>query len=166
MKLLVLGYRQSGKDEFAEMVAKHTNLRYKNASLIASEKFIFDNISKKYKDPLECYDDRGNNREEWRKLFDEYHKYDEVRFYKEVLEEYDIYCGIRNPKHLAKIRDVFDLVVWIDAEKRVGKESDKSNNVYPYMADYVFDNNGSYEDFVKNTKKFCNKINRVFIENL
>jgi hypothetical protein len=42
---------------------------------------------------------------------------------------------------------LFDLVIWVDASKRLPMESANSFNITPSDADIIVDNNATYEEF-------------------
>lgn len=159
MKILILGHAQSGKDRVAELFSYHLQLRYENASIIASREFIFDKLRNlyNYKTPLDCYNDRDNVRPVWYYLFHEYNLSDKGRFVRKVLENYDIYAGLRDSKQVEAVSHLFDLIVWVDADKRNGTENFSSCNVTSDMADVIIDNNAELDCLYAEVLKIINK---------
>lgn len=159
MKILVLGYKCSGKDEFAKKLSKITNLRYSNASLIAVKEFIFYSLSEKYnyKTIEDCLNDKDNHREEWAKLFNEYTADDKTKFVKKVLKTSDFYVGLRDLDQALFCLHLFDIVVWVDGCKRTGfTESSDYFTVTPKLADVIIDNNGDIENLQHQILNFKN----------
>lgn len=160
MKILVLGYRGSGKDEFAKILSEKTGLKYTNVSIKASEEFIKQGMEsiKVYETVLDCYNDRDNYRDCWFRLFNQYTEKDKSRFVKKVLEDYDIYAGLRDKEQVLTSLHLFDVIVWTDASERVGVEDESSCNVTPDLADHIIDNNGTFLEFLEEIDKFVDKI--------
>src|SRR5699024_11847273 len=84
----------------------------------------------------------------------DYNTPDKSRLVKEILKEHDIYCGLRSIDELKASKNLFDLVVWIDAEERLGvTESSKSMTIPKSEADIVITNNGTKEEIERKVKK-------------
>ena len=96
-------------------------LTFISSSEAASEKVVFPVLGSKYgyKTAQECFDDRANHRLEWRDLITEYNTPDKARLCREILEKSDCYVGMRCPLEYAASRELFDMVLWIDASKRL-----------------------------------------------
>jgi dephospho-CoA kinase len=152
IKLLVLGHMRHGKDTFAEILNEQFGLRFKSSSVAASEIFIYDALKDKYgyKSPKECFEDRINHRQEWHEMIVEYNKDDKARLAKVILKEADCYVGMRSGLEIEECirQGLFDLIVWVDASKRLPPEPSTSFNIDQSYADIIVDNNGTYEEFV------------------
>ena len=48
---------------------------------------------------------------------------------------------------------LFDLIIWVDASKRLPLEPGTSFNINMSDADIVIENNGSYEEFVEKSRR-------------
>jgi len=48
---------------------------------------------------------------------------------------------------------LFDLIIWVDASKRLPLEPGTSFNISVSDADIVVENNGTYEEFVEKAKR-------------
>ena len=156
MKFMVLGFAQSGKDTFADYVAKEYSLKFKSASMLIAEKIIMPKFPSRYSSVEECYADRVNHRAIWAKLLEEYIENDKTRFIREVLSESEIYCGLRSPTELlaAKKENLFDLSIWID--RNMCFEDKSSCGLTKHYADIIIENNGSLQDlYDKADALFC-----------
>jgi|SRR5690625_3088773 len=156
MKLCVIGRARNGKDLFCEIVNKEFGISFRSSSDYMNEHFVFPVLKDKYgyKTLEECYNDRFNHRQEWYELIQEYNSKDQARLAKNILKENDIYCGMRCLTQFKASKNLFDLVVWIDAEERLGITEDKSSMTIPKSeADIIITNNGTKEEFERKVKK-------------
>lgn len=156
MKFLILGFAQSGKDTFADYVVKKYSLKFKSASMLMAEKIIMPKFPDRYASVEECYADRVNHRSVWARLLEEYVEDDKTKFIKEVFNESEIYCGLRNPIELiaAKKENLFDLSIWID--RSMCFEDKSSCGLTKHCADIIIENNGSLQDlYDKADRLFC-----------
>ena len=150
-KLLIIGAARWGKDSMAEILNEEFGFKFKSSSLAASEIFLYDALKDKYgyKTPEECFEDRINRRSEWYTLICEYNKDDKTRLAKEILKEADCYVGMRDDKEIEECmkQRLFDLIIWVDASKRLPLESSYSFNIDISLADIIIENNGTFEEF-------------------
>lgn len=156
MKLLLLGLARGGKDTFCEIINKEFGVSFRSSSDYMNEHLIFPVLKDKYgyKSLEECYADRVNHRQEWYELIQEYNSKDQARLASNILKENDIYCGMRCLTQFKASKDLFDIVVWIDAEDRLGvTESPKSMTITKEQADIIITNNGTKEEFERKVKK-------------
>lgn len=163
MKLLILGYAEHGKDYAAILFKKYSGMLFQSSSEFANEICIFPRLQKKYgyKTKEECFKDRRNHRNEWFDLITEYNFKDRSRLTRKILEVNDMYVGMRNIEEFEATKDLFHLVVWIDASKRVKAEGRDSCTINMEVADIVITNNSNKEDFERKIKKLCHV---MFIE--
>lgn len=150
-KIVVMGYARHGKDTVCELLANKYGLKFTSSSWFCAERIAFPALKDKYgyKDVEECYNDRSNHRAEWFDLITAHNTPDKATLGREIFEENDVYCGIRNARELHALRNagVFHWSIWVDATERGMPVEDKSScTVEPWMADFVLDNNGSLED--------------------
>lgn len=155
MKLLVIGKARHGKDTFAEILAENFEFSFSSSSMAAAKIFLFDVLKQKYgyKTLQECYDDRLNKRDEWFDLITAYNIPDRNRLTREILKEHTCYAGMRNLEEFKHSKDLFDLVVYVDATERVGSE-DSSMQIDKKYADIVIENNGTLEEFEHKILRF------------
>jgi dephospho-CoA kinase len=150
MKVLIIGYARHGKDTLAEIFQKNFNIKFYSASKLAAELFLFDILKDKYGYVTveDCFNDRVNHRQEWYELIKDYHKDDLTKLTRKLIEtKSDIYVGIRNNKELIASKKLFDIVIWVDASKRLQYESKDSCNIDKSYADIIIENNFDLEDF-------------------
>jgi hypothetical protein len=144
MKFIIVGHGRHGKDSVSELINRMTRLTFESSSYFCCKLFIFDKLKLKYgyKTFDECYNDRVNHRSEWFQLISDYNKHDLSRLGREILDKYDIYCGLRSNEELLAIKRGMEVtVVWVDASKRKPIESSSSNTIRKGDADYIIDNN-------------------------
>ena len=103
--------------------------------------------SKNYKSAQACFDDRMNHRIFWYEAIRDFNRDDSARLAKTIMEENDVYCGMRSAVELAacETAGLFDAVVWVDRGRFIGAESESSCTVTPGMADLHMDNNRTLE---------------------
>lgn len=159
-KLLIVGHARHGKDTMAEILNENFEFSFMSSSQAASDIFIFDALkdSHGYTTPEECFEDRINHRAEWYDLITEYNSKDKARLAKEILKQADCYVGMRNPDEIAecKKQGIFDLIVWVDASKRLPLEPESSMKITQDEADIIIDNNSSLEKFKERVMNFGN----------
>ncbi|MGH1373575.1 MAG: hypothetical protein ACRBBW_16160 [Cellvibrionaceae bacterium] len=145
-KYLVIGDKQHGKDTVSELLP----LPYKSSSIAACEIFLFDQLQPKYgyASIQECYEDRDNHRQEWFEAIKEYNKNDRARLARQILEDSDVYCGMRCDLELTACarEQLFDLIIWVDASERKEPEPSTSMRLTKEDADIIIDNNGTFEE--------------------
>lgn len=154
-KIIVMGYARHGKDTVCELMAKKYGLKFTSSSWFCAKRVIFPALKDKYgyKDVKECYNDRVNHRAEWFDLITSYNTPDRTRLGREIFEENDVYCGIRNSHEFYALKkaNVFNLAIWVDARGRgMPIEQETSCSIMPHMADLFLDNNKSIEDLERN----------------
>jgi len=159
MKILILGDMRSGKDTLGELLNKHFGMTFKSSSEMAMELFIYDEISESlgYKNMEQCFEDRVNHRQTWYEMICDYNKDDRARLAKDILKEYDCYVGMRDLDEFETSKDLFDVIVWVDATERLGS-NDSSNKISSDVADIIITNNGSLEEFDTKSKVLGNMI--------
>lgn len=75
-----------------------------------------------------------------------------------ILEANDIYTGMRSRAEFEKSRHVFDLVVWVDASRRLPPEPGGSMELSAVDAGWVIDNNGALDALPGEISKLCAEI--------
>ena len=151
-KLLLIGHARHGKDSMAEILYEHFGLKFQSSSQSAADIFLYDTLKEKwwYKTSEECFEDRVNHRTEWYNLICDYNKDDRARLAKEILLSSDCYVGMRDRGEISEClrQGIFDLVIWVDASKRLPPEPSESFNIDESCADIIIENNGTLEEFV------------------
>lgn len=147
-KILILGLGRHGKDTAAEYFRDRYGMKFTSSSMFAAEKFLYNSLKEvlNYETFEECYSDRHNHRELWYHLIKAYNLEDRSRLAREMLEQgYDIYVGMRDDEELAATKEegLFDLIIWVDAEERLGVTEDVGScKVSKKDVDLVVYNNG------------------------
>jgi dephospho-CoA kinase len=151
IKLLIVSSARWGKDSLAEILQEHYGLKFISSSQACADIFIYDELKGKYgyETPEECFNDRANHRQEWHELICEYNKEDKARLAKDVLKYNNTYVGMRDSGEIKEClrQGLFDLVIWVDASKRLPPEDSNSFNITTSDADIIIENNGSFEEF-------------------
>ncbi len=157
-KLLVIGPMRHGKDTFAEILNKHFGLKFQSSSQAAADIFIYDTLKPKYgyKTSEECFEDRVNHRAEWYELICMYNHLDKAKLAKSILKTSDCYVGMRDRDEIKEClrQKVFDLVIWVDADKRMPPEPTESFNIDKSCADIIIENNGTLAEFEEKVIRF------------
>lgn len=140
-KILVIGHSRHGKDTVCEMLQKQYGLNFVSSSLFCAERVVYPMLKGFYQTFEECYNDRHNHRALWFNLIAHYNAKDKARLTREILNEYDIYCGLRNREELMAGYNLFDMVIWVDASKRLPPEPSNSISVTEEDAHVTITNN-------------------------
>lgn len=143
-KFLIIGSGRHGKDTVAEYLSSKAGLRFASSSYTANSVCVYPILKVKYgyKSEDECFLDRSNHRVEWKNLICDYNKEDKTRLTREILGRNEIYVGMRDDQELRESRNLFDLIIWVDASDRV-KEKDPSLGIKKEEADLIIENNES-----------------------
>jgi len=160
-KFLILGYGRHGKDTVCEMISGGYGLAFQSSSMFCAEHVMmphFASIGKPYDTVEQCYADRhsGSNRAVWYDQIQDYNIPDGARLATEMMQDHDIYCGMRSASELVACvkANVFDHIAWVDRSQHEPPEDISSCTVTREMADYVIDNNGTIDDLVREVRNF------------
>jgi len=162
-KILILGYSGHGKDAVRRILANDVfNKNILQTSYITAEDVMlpwFDEHFPGYYDHPRsdphaefgrikcCYYDRVNWRACWHEVIKQYNSPDKARLAKKVLSYTNVYVGMRDREELLASLELFDIVLWVDASKRLSQESSSSNNIhYDPNCMRLIDNNGSLRE--------------------
>ena len=147
-KILIIGNARHGKDTLAELFNKHFGMTFKSSSHAANELFIFDELKAEfgYKTLEQCFEDRVNHREKWYHMVRDFNDPDRARLAKEITAMADCYVGMRDHDEFLASKDLFDLIIYVDASDREAKEVG-SFNIEKDEADLIITNNTNLQDF-------------------
>jgi hypothetical protein len=147
-KILIIGNARHGKDTLAELFNKHFGMTFKSSSHAANELFIFDELKTEfgYKTLEQCFEDRVNHREKWYHMVRDFNDPDRARLAKEIISLADCYVGMRDHDEFTASKDLFELIIYVDASERESKEIG-SFNIEKEEADLIITNNTNLEDF-------------------
>lgn len=149
--LCLIGNARHGKDSMAEILKDEFGIQFESSSKTAADIFLYDLLKEKYgyKSYEECYEDRVNHRQEWYEAIKEYNKNDKARLAKEIVNKTGFYVGMRDREEIDECikQGLFDLIIWVDASRRLPDEPKTSFNIDKNCADIIIDNNSTYEEF-------------------
>jgi hypothetical protein len=161
-RIMIIGYGRHGKDTVADILQTHYGLTFRGSSEFCAENVIFPVLKDRYgyKTVAECFEDRSNHRKEWYDLISEYCDMDPTRLSREIFDQSDIYCGLRNKRefHAARNAGIFDISIWVDRSDHLPPEDKSSNNLEQWMADFTIDNNGTLDDLIINVRSFMDNL--------
>jgi translation initiation factor 2 gamma subunit (eIF-2gamma) len=150
VKILVLGHGRHGKDTAAHFIAGLTGLEFCSSSMFAAQKFITEKLG--YESIIECYKKRHQDRNGWYRLICEYNIRDKSRLCRELLEDYDIYVGMRCDKEYESCKHLFDKIFYVDARNR--KSVDETMRITYKVEEMIYiDNNGIIEELFNKLKE-------------
>lgn len=148
MKLVVTGHSEHGKDEVCNILKPI--LPFKGSSEVACEVAVYSTLKPLYgySSVQECFDDRRNHKSEWYELIKDYNKDDLSKLGRMILNDNDIYCGLRNIAEYNKLKSdgLVDFMIWVDASKRKPPQGSDSMSITKEHADVILDNNGTLAD--------------------
>jgi dephospho-CoA kinase len=157
MKVLILGNGRHGKDTLAELFNQYFGLTFMSSSQASADFFLYNQLKDKYgyTSSEECFEDRVNHREEWYQAICNYNKDNRARLAQDILSRSDCYVGMRDKEEFNECvkQKLFDLIIWVDASKRLPLEPGTSFNINMSDADIIVENNGTYEEFVEKSKR-------------
>lgn len=132
MKLLILGHARHGKDTVAELLRDNYGLSFVSSSYFAGEKAVRPALAAcgvTYDSMDECYEDRVNWRAFWYEAISAYNKAAPKTLAEQILVDHDMYVGMRSARELEASRDLFDHVIWVDADARAPLEDRSSFDI-------------------------------------
>ena len=157
MKILILGNARHGKDTLAELFNKYFRLTFMSSSQASADFFLYNQLKDKYgyTTSEECFEDRVNHREEWYQSICDYNKDNRARLAQDILSRSDCYVGMRDKEEFKECvkQKLFDIIIWVDASKRLPLEPGTSFNINMSDADIIVENNGTFEEFVEKSKR-------------
>lgn len=148
-KVLVIGHGRHGKDTVAEYMTELMGLKFVSSSIFVAQEIIWPFWGKdRYKSFDDMFQDRVNNRSTWFNLIAAYNTPDATKTASTMFERgFDIYVGMRRRAELeaCKTAGLFDVIIWVDASKRLPPEDLDSMELRPEDADVQLDNNGDLQ---------------------
>lgn len=156
LKLLIIGHGRHGKDTVSEILESTHSYTFASTRDFTSL-FMYNQLKEShgYKSEEECYNDRSNCRVDWYNAICKYNATDPARLGKEIFNNYDIYCGLRDKREYDGQRSagIFDYAIWVDRSHHLTAEPYTSMNLTENMADFSIDNNGTIADLIYNTNQ-------------
>lgn len=165
MKLIITGNARHGKDTVCDILSSNYGYKFKSSSDYANEKIIFPALKDiyNYKTLEECFKDRINHRKEWFDLISGYNREDKTTLGREIFDNYDIYCGIRNIQEFQALKNanLFDYSIWVDASERVEAENAFSISIKAIDCDIILNNNGSLLELEQKVDDLINVLKQI-----
>lgn len=164
MKILVLGHGQHGKDTVAALLSLILGLTYISSSMFALKLFLFDILNNhyhlNYQSLEDAFLDRHAHRDIWRDEITKFNTPVKNKLAKELLLDYDMYIGMRDPdEHFKSVQDdLFDVTFWVDASER--KPLEPTMGILQSSDMIEINNNGTMLDLAQNTIDAIKKANR------
>lgn len=156
MKTLILGHGRHGKDTVAAIINKLTGDKFSSSSLAALDVIwpILEEC-KRYPTKFCAYDQRHNDRELWKRLIALYNAADPGALCKKILQDNDIYVGMRRQEEYEATKHLFDRIIYVEASERV-KERDSTMEVaYDPSCMLLIENNTTVQELTKKVEKLC-----------
>tara|TARA_R110002073_G_scaffold149966_7_gene303992 strand:+ start:5664 stop:6155 length:492 start_codon:yes stop_codon:yes gene_type:complete len=162
MRVCIIGHKRMGKDTMAEALRDNFGLTFQSSSQAASDIFIYDELKEKhgYTTPEECFEDRVNHRKEWHDLICKYNADDKTALARGIMENSDIYVGMRSDAELDACLEIglFDLVIGVYDPRK--PEEDKSSFDIDIWSkcDFIIPNGGTLDEFYEKVNYLYCKI--------
>lgn len=159
-KLLIIGYARHGKDTVAELFRDRYGYKFVSSSLFLAERVVRPAMETElgitYETLGDCYEDRVNHRAFWYDKISAFNEEDPGRLAKAVLEEADIYVGMRSNREYLGTTELFDRVIWVDGSGRGLPPEDRSSMDIDYVPSemYRIDNGGKLADTIMQVDRF------------
>jgi hypothetical protein len=121
-KILILGHGRHGKDTVAEILESTLGLTFTSSSYACLQ--VIKPVlcaARDYEDFTddEIYAARVNCRDLWKEAITLVNTPDKSYLAKLVLEQSDMYVGMRCNQEFLASKDLFDLVIWVEAFERI-----------------------------------------------
>lgn len=158
MRLLIIGHGRHGKDSVGEILRDEYGMRSTSSSEFAAEKAVFPLMRDFYPDAQACFEDRANHRELWFHAIRAYNLRPGKTLAAGILEDHDIYTGMRSRREFERSGDLFDLVIWVDAARRLPPEAVGSMELTADDAGWIIDNNGPADALPGEVAKLITRI--------
>lgn len=159
VRLLIIGHGQHGKDSAGDILRDQYGMRSVSSSEFAARKAVFPLVSDIYPDWRAAFEDRHAHRDLWFHAIRAYNLRPGPMLAEQILEAHDIYTGMRSRAEFERSRGFFDLVVWVDASRRLPPEPAGSMELTAADADWIIDNNGPAESLPGEIAKLAAEIN-------
>lgn len=160
MKLLICGHAQHGKDSVADLLCDFNAYTASSSSF-----FVIKKLEKQMCKDLglstaaEVYEKRSLHRQYLYEIIRDYNSPDKARLSKEILNEHQIYVGMRDLEEFNASKHLYDLKVWVDASGRgVPLEPITSFNIPKDEFDVIIENNGTYDQLVHKVARLANSL--------
>ncbi|KEJ93999.1 hypothetical protein SAMN05444149_108116 [Pseudosulfitobacter pseudonitzschiae] len=158
MRLLIIGHGRHGKDSVGDILRDNYGLRSCSSSEFAAQKAVFPLVSDLYPNWRAAYEDRHAHRDLWFHAIRAYNLRPGPMLAEQILVGHDIYTGMRSRDEFERSREIFDLVVWVDASRRLPPEPAGSIELSASDAGWIIDNNGPADALPGEVAKMIDRI--------
>lgn len=149
-KILIIGHATHGKDHFAKELADALDLKFTSSSMFVAQEILWKTWGQDRYEALEdMYEDRMNHRPHWANMISEYNTPDKTRTASTMFSRgNDMYVGMRRRDELeaCNAKNLFDLIIWVDASEVRDPEPNTSMELNVEDADVVVNNNSVDEN--------------------
>ena len=160
MKLLICGHGRHGKDSVADLLCDFNAYTASSSSF-----FVIKKLEQKMCKDLglasaaEVYERRSLHRQYLYETIRDYNSPDKARLSKEILNEHQIYVGMRDLEEFNASKHLYDLKIWVDASGRgVPLEPITSFNIPKDEFDVIIENNSTYDQLVHKVARLANSL--------
>lgn len=173
-KVLILGHGRHGKDTAADILKEELGYQFISSSLFAAKRVMMPYFAKMgvhYASVEDCYADRHavywedwaprrwlrrllgqeprkiEHRAIWYDQISAYNSPNKARLASEIMQECDIYVGMRSNEEYQAAKHLFDVVMWVDASDRVDYLEPRNSFDIDYNPDEMvwIDNNADLD---------------------
>lgn len=155
-KILLLGHGGHGKTTVANLLNELYNYRCASSSEIAFH-YIYPALAEAngYKTMDEAKRDKANNRMLWKELISLLNTSDKTTLAQLIINNNDVYDGMRAIDEYRVSKKLFDVIIWVDASRRVG--DDLSMEIKFDKNEMLYLNNNCSENVLVDRLKLLHK---------
>lgn len=145
-RFLIIGHGRHGKDTVAAFLSDRYGLTFASSSAFIAERAVFPLVSDIYDTWQDCHSDRARLRELWFHAIAAYNARPGLSLVAQVLQDHDIYVGVRRRAEFEAGRHLFDAVIWVDRSRVLPVEPCSSMELSAADADFSVNNNGDFRE--------------------
>jgi hypothetical protein len=153
ISILIIGAGEHGKNSVCDYIKEKTGWS-EGCSSYVSKVLIFEEMTKRgfhYPDSQTCWEDRRNHRALWKQLIREYNTPQLDRLIVQIFKDKEMYVGLRDKDEFLTgcVNGRFDIIVFVDAEERLGIADPDDCSIPKGVSDIIIDNNGTKEELLE-----------------
>lgn len=157
-KFLVLGHGAHGKGTFCRLLKEYHGFTSLSSSRVALP-YIYPALKEAMRAfgcrpagiPEITWRMRHQYRDLWKELISLLNAADKTTLSRLILEQADVYDGMRDADEFKASRRLFDKIFWVDGSER--KPNDSSMHINYEDTFHYIDNNGTLEDLIQTVKR-------------
>lgn len=167
VNILIIGHSEHGKSEVAQAICNYFGWTEGESSYVCKE-IVYEELLKrgyKYPTPHDAWLDRRNIKQVFKEIIKEYNTGDLARLTRKIFSDNEIYVGQRDGEEFtaAFMEGEFDVIIYVDAWKRIPNFDPSNLDIPKGMAHIVIDNNGTFEELHKNIEPVIHYLS-AFVE--